>query len=55
MVHNIITGNISETLHAYTYIKTKIRKNDGNFDMDYLKSRYQNPAMQDMYIKTRQN
>ena len=28
-VHNIITHNISETPHAYTYIKPKIKKNNG--------------------------
>jgi len=49
-VHNIITRNISETSHAYTYIKPSIRKNDGRTDMVALKARYQNPAMQDMYI-----
>ena len=50
VVHNIIKRNISETFHAYTYIKTKIRKNDGRVDMESLKARYQNPDMQDMYI-----
>ena len=50
MVHNIITHNVSETLHTYTYIKTRIRKNDGSVNMEALKSRYQNPVMQDMSI-----
>ena len=45
VVHNIITRNISETLHAYNYIKPKIRKNDACLDMDALKARYQNPDM----------
>ena len=55
VVHNIITRNISETFHAYTYIKPKIWKNDRRFDMEYLKARYQNPVIQYIYIKTRQN
>ena len=43
VVHNIIMHNISETLHAYTYIKPKTRKNDRRVYMEALKSRYQNP------------
>ena len=50
VVHNIITRNISEISHAYTYIKPKIRKNYGRVYMEDLKARYQNPDMQDMYI-----
>ena len=49
-VHNIIARNISETSHAYTYIKPTIRQNDGRTDIVALKARYQNPAMQDMYV-----
>ena len=45
VVHNIITRNISETLHAYTYITPKIRKNDGRVDMEALKAMYHNSAM----------
>ena len=45
VVHNIITHNISETSHAYTYIKPKIRKNDGRVDMEALKAMYHNSAM----------
>ena len=50
VLHNIITCNISETSHAYTYIKRKTRDNDKRVDMTFLKVKYQNPAMQDMYI-----
>ena len=50
VVHNIITCNILETSHAYTYIKTNIRNNDGRVDTEALKYRYQNPDIQDMYI-----
>ena len=50
VVHNIIMCNNSETLHAYTYIKTRIRKNNGLVYMGALKARYQNQAMQYMYI-----
>ena len=36
VVHNIITRNISETSHAYTYIKPKINKNNGQIDIEAL-------------------
>ena len=49
-VHNIITRNISETSHAYTYIKPKIKKQNGLIDIETLQARYHNPEMQDMYI-----
>ena len=49
-MHNIITHNISETSHAYTYIKSKIKKNNGRIDIWALRARYHNPEMQDMYI-----
>ena len=49
-LHNIITLNITETYHAYTYIKPKIKKNNGWIDIEALQARYHNPAMQDMYI-----
>ena len=35
-VHNIITHNISETSHAYTYIKPKTKKNNGRIDIEAL-------------------
>ena len=50
MVQNTIARNISETSHAYTYIKPKIIKNDGRVEMGSLKAIYQNPDMQDIYI-----
>ena len=49
-VHNIITHNISETSHAYTYIKPKTKKNNGRIDIEALRARYHNQKMQDMYI-----
>ena len=49
-MHNIITRNISETSHAYTYIKPNIKKQNGLIDIETLQARYHNPAMQDMYI-----
>ena len=49
-VYNIITGNISETSHAYTYIKPKIKKNNGWIDIKALRAWYHNPEMQYMYI-----
>ena len=49
-VHNIITRNISETSHAYTYIKPKIKKNNGRIYIQAIWARYHNPEMQDMYI-----
>ena len=49
-VHNIITRIISETSQAYTYIKLKIKNNDRRFNMEVLKYRFHNTAMQDMYI-----
>ena len=33
VMHNIITRNISETSHAYTYINTRIRNNNGRVDI----------------------
>ena len=49
-VHKIITRNILETSHAYTYIKLKIKKNNGRIDIKALRSRYHNPEMQYIYI-----
>ena len=49
-MHNIITRNISETSHAYTHIKTKIKKNNGQIRIKALLARYHNQEMQDMYI-----
>ena len=49
-VHNIITRNISETSHSYTYIKPEIKKTNGQIDIEALKSRYFNPEMQERYI-----
>ena len=49
-VHNIITRNISETYHAYTYIKPNIKKKNGQIDIEALRVRYHDPAMQDMCI-----
>ena len=48
--HNIITRNISENSHAYTYIKPKINKKNGRIYIKALQDRYHNPEMQDMYI-----
>ena len=50
VVHIIITRNISEMSYAYNYINPKTRKYDRHVDMESLKTRYKNPAMQDMYI-----
>ena len=50
VLHDIITRNISETLHTYTYINPNIRKNNRCVCMESIKARYQNPVMQDMYI-----
>ena len=44
-VHNIITRNISETSNACTYIKPKIKKNNGRIDIKALQYRYHNPSM----------
>ena len=49
-VHNIITRNISETSHSYTYIKPEIKKTNSQIDIEALKSRYFNPEMQERYI-----
>ena len=48
-VHNIITQKIYETSHEYTYIKPKIKKNNGRIDIKSLRARHHNPEMQDMY------
>ena len=50
VVHNIITHNILETSHAFTCIKPKIKKNNGRIDIEELRARYNNPAIQEMYI-----
>ena len=49
-VHNIVTRKISETSHAYTYIKPKFKKNNGQIDIEALRARYHNPDMQDISI-----
>ena len=49
-VHNIITRNISENSHAYTYIKPKINSNNGQINIESLRVKYHNPSMKDMYI-----
>ena len=48
-VQNIITRNTMETSHSYTYIKPKIKKNNGRIDIKSLRARHHNPEMQDMY------
>ena len=50
MVHNIITRKISETSHAYLYIKPKINKKNVRIDIESLQARYHNSEMQDIYI-----
>ena len=49
-MHNIITHKILETSHAYTYIKPKIKKNNGKVEIESLQARYHNLEMQDMCI-----
>lgn len=49
-VHNIITRNISEASDAYTYIKPRIKKNNGRLDIIALKERYENKAMHETCI-----
>ena len=50
-VNGVILRNIAEYSDAYTYVKIKIRIDDGRVGIKALRVRYENPAMQDMHIK----
>ena len=49
-VHGVILLNIAESSDMYTYVKTNIRLDNCRVDTKTLRARYENPAMQDMYI-----
>ena len=49
-VHGVILRNITESLDAYTYVKTNIRWYDGMVDITELIARYENAATQHMHI-----
>ena len=50
-VHNIILHNISDASYAFTYVKPYIKKDNGRTDIKALRSRYENIAMQEQYVR----
>ena len=54
-VHLIILRNVAEDSDAYTYIKPKIRQEDGRVDMEALMKRYENKATQQERINEANN
>ena len=48
-VHGAILRNISESSDAYTYVKKKIRRDDGRVYTTALRARYENAKIQDMH------
>ena len=51
MLHNIILRNIADTLDAFTYVKTYIKKDGGRTDIKALRSRYGNVSVQEKYVR----
>ena len=49
-VHNIIIRNITDGSDAFTYVKPYLKKDDGRLDIQALRERYENLAMQEQYI-----
>ena len=49
-VHGVILRKIASSSDAYTYVKTNIRRYYGRVNITALRARYENSAMQDMYI-----
>ena len=50
-MHNIILHTIADTSDAFTYVKLYIKKDDGITDIKVLRSKYENDAMQDQYVR----
>ena len=49
-VHNIILRIIADGSDASTYVKPYLQKDDGRLDIQSLRGRYENAAMQEQYI-----
>ena len=49
-VHNIILRNIADGSNAFKYVKPHIKKDNGRLDVNSLRKRYENAAMQEQYI-----
>ena len=49
-VHNIILRNIADGSDAFTYVKLYFKKDDGRFDIQAVRGRYENAAMHEQYI-----
>ena len=49
-VHNIILPNISDGSDTFAYVKPYLKKDDGRLDIQALRGRYENAAMQEQYI-----
>ena len=50
-VHSIILCNIADTSYAFTYVKPYINKEKGIAEIKALRSRYENFAMQEQYVR----
>ena len=50
MVHTIILRNIADASDAFTYVKPYIKKDDGRYYIQALRSRYENVAIQEQYV-----
>ena len=49
-VHNIIIQNISNGSDAYTYIKPRIKRDNGRIYIKVLRGRYENATMCEQYV-----
>ena len=50
-VHNMILLNIADTSYSFTYVKPYTNKEDGRTDTKVLRSRYENIATQEQYVR----
>ena len=48
-VYNIILRNIVDVSDAFTYVKPYLKKDDWRLDIQSLRGRYENAAMQEQY------
>ena len=50
-LNTIILRNISDASYAFTYVKPYINKEDGRSDIKVLRSRYENVAIKEKYVR----
>ena len=50
-LYNIIFCSIADTPDSFNYVKPYIKKDDGRTDTNALRSRYENVATQEQYVR----